>query len=122
MTEIKRFFHQITFSSTSIAPLVVFRILFGIMMFFSTLRFINKGWVKDLYVLPKYHFSYYGFEWIKPLSENGMNILFIILLLQIFLGILTLKSDLHIMIASAHQISSVILVLSSINLYYSAIK
>ena len=49
-------------------------------------------------------------------------ILFIILLLQIFLGILTLKSDLHIMIASAHQISSVILVLSSINLYYSAIK
>ena len=48
-------------------------------------------------------------------------ILFIILLLQIFLGILTLKSDLHIMIASAHQISSV-LVLSSINLYYSAIK
>ena len=49
-------------------------------------------------------------------------ILFIILLLQIFLGISTLKSDLHIMIASAHQISSVILVLSSINLYYSAIK
>ena len=49
-------------------------------------------------------------------------ILFIILFLQIFLGILTLKSDLHIMIASAHQISSVILVLSSINLYYSAIK
>ena len=49
-------------------------------------------------------------------------ILFIVLLLQIFLGILTLKSDLHIMIASAHQISSIILVLSSINLYYSAIK
>ena len=49
-------------------------------MFFSTLRFINKGWVKDLYVLPKYHFSYYGFEWIKPLSQNGMNVLFIILL------------------------------------------
>ena len=81
MTEIKRFFQKITFSTTSIAPLVVFRILFGIMMFFSTLRFINKGWVKDLYVLPKYHFTYYGFEWIKPFSENGMTILFIVLLI-----------------------------------------
>ena len=80
MTGIKRFFHQITFSSTSIAPLVVFRILFGIMMFISTFRFINKGWVKDLYVLPKYHFTYYGFDWIKPFSENGMMCLFIILL------------------------------------------
>ena len=40
------------------------------------------------------------------------------LLFQIILGILTLVSGLNIYLASAHQISSVILVFSSINLYY----
>ena len=42
--------------------------------------------------------------------------------LQIILGILTLLSDLHIFVASAHQIISIILILSALNLYYSIIK
>ena len=45
-----------------------------------------------------------------------------IVLLQIFLGILTLVSGLNIYLASAHQISSVILVFSAINLYYFRAK
>ena len=40
----------------------------------------------------------------------------------VILGILTLLSNLHVAIALAHQISSVILVLSALNLYYSVIK
>ncbi len=51
-------------------------------------------------------------------------ILFILttLTFQIVLGISTLLSNLHILIASAHQIFSVILVLSALNLYYCLIK
>ena len=47
-------------------------------------------------------------------------ITFVIILLftQIFLGILTLISGLNIYIASAHQISSVLLVFSTLNLYF----
>ena len=45
-----------------------------------------------------------------------------LLLIQIFLGILTLISDLNIYLASAHQINSVILVFSAINLYYFRTK
>ena len=49
-------------------------------------------------------------------------ILLIFLTLQILLGIFTLVSGLNIYLASAHQISSVLLVFSIINLYYFHIK
>lgn len=51
------------------APLAVFRILFGAMMLFSLVRFASYGWIDTLYVQPKFFFSYYGFEWIKPLGN-----------------------------------------------------
>lgn len=50
------------------APLAVFRILFGIMMFFGLLRFWHYGWIESFYLEPQFHFSYYGFEWVKPLG------------------------------------------------------
>ena len=53
----------------------------------------------------------------KPIS-----ILIFIVAFQVVLGIFTLLSNLNIVIAAAHQISSVILILSSINLYYLTIK
>ena len=45
-----------------------------------------------------------------------------ILFLQIFLGIITLLSGLNMLIASGHQIFSLLLMLSAINLYYYQIK
>tara|TARA_R110002051_G_scaffold56554_5_gene105287 strand:+ start:9794 stop:11161 length:1368 start_codon:yes stop_codon:yes gene_type:complete len=53
---------------TETAPLAVFRILFGLMMFFSIVRFWSYGWIDKLYIQPKFFFSYYGFEWVKPLG------------------------------------------------------
>ncbi|MEW2922941.1 HTTM domain-containing protein [Muricauda sp. ANG21] len=50
------------------APLAVFRIFFGIMMLGSIIRFWAYGWIEKLYLEPKFHFSYYGFEWVKPLG------------------------------------------------------
>ncbi len=78
MRLLKKFFN----SEKDIAPLVVFRILFGLLLFFSTARFLFKGWVYDLYVKPTYFFTYYGFDWVKPLGEVGMNTVFILLLLS----------------------------------------
>ena len=60
----------------NIAPLVVFRIIFGFMMAISTLRFILKGWVEDLYVTPTYYFTYYGFDWVNPFDGPTMHLLF----------------------------------------------
>ena len=63
----------------SVAPLIVFRILFGGMMLASIIRFASKGWIYKLYVKPVFYFTYYGFDWVKPLGDPGMYILFIIM-------------------------------------------
>ncbi|MFY0599160.1 MAG: HTTM domain-containing protein [Cyclobacteriaceae bacterium] len=46
------------------------------MMAIGVARFYFKGWIYDLYVSPQYHFTYYGFDWVKPLSETGMYTVF----------------------------------------------
>ena len=63
-------------ASVSIAPLIVFRVLFGFMMALSILRFAFKGWISDLYITPEFYFSYWGFEWIKPLPGMAMYVVF----------------------------------------------
>ena len=51
------------------ASLAVFRIVFGLMIFGSTVRFWLKGWIDELYIKPQYFFHYYGFEWVKPIGQ-----------------------------------------------------
>lgn len=78
------------FTEVSAAPLIVFRVAFGLMMFLSTVRFMANGWVDTLYVQPKFFFTFYGFEWVKPLGEAGMYTVFGLLLvtsLLIALGV-----------------------------------
>ena len=38
-------------------------------MCYSIIRFWYKGWINELYIQPEFHFSYYGFEWVKPLGD-----------------------------------------------------
>src|SRR5688500_13426879 len=66
----------------SIAPLITFRIAFGLLMFFSTLRFCWRGWVDTVYVSPPFHFTYWGFEWVQPLGKPGMYLVFSIIALS----------------------------------------
>ena len=68
-----------------IAPLITFRILFGALMMFGNIRFVANGWIERLYVEPKFFFKYYGFDWVQPLDETGMYIVFIILIVSAFL-------------------------------------
>ncbi|MDG5493003.1 HTTM domain-containing protein [Psychroserpens sp. SPM9] len=56
-------------TTTSAAPLAVFRVLFGLMMCFSIIRFWYHGWIEKLYIAPNFHFKYYGFEWLKSLGS-----------------------------------------------------
>ena len=49
-------------------------------------------------------------------------ILLFFLSLQVVLGIYTLLSGLNIYLASSHQITSVLLVFSALNLYYLRVK
>ena len=97
MTEISKWINHLTKNPVSIFPLIVFRISFGLILFISTLRFILKGWVTDLYIKPTYFFTYYGFDWISPVSNNFIYIVFFLLLacsLMITIGLLYRYSSL----------------------------
>lgn len=50
-------------------------------MLFGVLRFISKGWVYELYIQADFHFTYFGFDWIKPLPNDWMYLPFILMVL-----------------------------------------
>ncbi|MEO6313882.1 MAG: HTTM domain-containing protein [Chitinophagaceae bacterium] len=74
----------------SIAPLISFRIAFGLLMFFSLVRFWWRGWIDTVYVQPKFHFTYWGFEWVKPFGSTGMHVVVAIVVLSTLLIVLGL--------------------------------
>lgn len=73
---------------TSILPLVVFRIGFGILMLVGTVRFVHNGWVGTFYIQPVFHFTYLGFGWVKPLPAPAIYLVFAALaLFSIFIAV-----------------------------------
>ncbi len=64
MSRINRYLSKYTDAST----LAFFRLAFGFMMLFSVIRFASYGWIEKFYLKPVMHFTYYGFEWVKPLG------------------------------------------------------
>lgn len=55
--------------TTSAAPLAIFRIALGLLLFGSVIRFWAKGWIHELYIAPKYFFPFYGFDFVRPLGD-----------------------------------------------------
>lgn len=88
MQNIKAGFDAFFKRPVHIAPLAVLRIAFGGIMFVSVIRFILKGWVSAFYIKPQFHFTFYGFDWVKPLGAAGMYVLFGLLILSSILVIL----------------------------------
>jgi vitamin K-dependent gamma-carboxylase len=63
-----------------IAWLAAFRVLYGLALAVSMWRFIAYGWVERFFVEPSFHFKYWGFEWVEPLTGPAMHGLFIVLM------------------------------------------
>ena len=53
---------------------VAFRVLFGLVAAYGSLRFLAKGWVDALYLAPANHLTYAGFEWVRPLPAPWMHL------------------------------------------------
>jgi hypothetical protein len=58
------------------AGLGAFRALFGALLCFSVLRFWAYGWIDELYIRPSFHFTYFGFDWVRPWPGAGMYVHF----------------------------------------------
>lgn len=60
--------------SVAADSVAVFRIGFGLLVAFSSLRFLWKGWVDTLYLAPENHLAYRWFGWVAPLSAPWMHL------------------------------------------------
>jgi hypothetical protein len=59
-------------------------------MVFSIARFCWRGWINTVYVNPRFHFSYSGFEWVKAFGNTGMYLVFAAMLVSTLLIIIGL--------------------------------
>jgi hypothetical protein len=61
------------------ASLGAFRVLFGLLMLASVVRFAAKGWIREFYLEPTYFFTYEGFSWVHAWPAWGMYAHFVLL-------------------------------------------
>lgn len=54
------------------APLIIFRIFFGLLLAIESFGAILTGWVKRVFIDTEFTFSHIGFEWLQALPGNGM--------------------------------------------------
>ena len=87
----------------------------------SVVQFIHRNVAYIIFFL----LIFIGFN-IKKFNKKNLYkpyfYLLIFVFIQIILGILALITDLHIAVASLHQISSIFLILLSLNFYYKSIN
>lgn len=67
-----------------IAPIVWFRMGFGLIMLIEAWRFYVNGFIDRQYIRPDFFFTYYGFDWVRPWPGNGMYVHFAVLGLLAF--------------------------------------
>ena len=74
MARLRAWLHE----ATGPAPLVAFRIGFGLLMMGAALRFWSKGWIRTHFIEPDFHFRYFLFGWIPDLPGDWLYLVFVV--------------------------------------------
>jgi vitamin K-dependent gamma-carboxylase len=61
-------------TEVSAASTVAFRVAFGLLIAYSSVRFLWRGWVDEFYLDPSRHLTYPGLDWIRPWPAPWMQI------------------------------------------------
>jgi HTTM domain/Vitamin K-dependent gamma-carboxylase, lumenal domain len=61
------------------ASIAVVRIVLGVMIAWDAVRYCANGAVDEYYILPKWHFTYLYFDWVRPWPGNGMYVHFAVI-------------------------------------------
>ena len=56
-----------------------FGVLFGALMLWEVGRYFSHNWIELYYIEPKFHFTYYGFSWVRPWPGEWMHVHFLAL-------------------------------------------
>jgi len=71
--------NQWLFKRIDNSSLIVFRIIFGLLLFLESVGAIFTGWIRRTLVEPEFTFTFIGFEWLQPLPGYGMYIYYAIM-------------------------------------------
>lgn len=61
------------FQETPIHSLVIVRIAFGLVALWECYNMVSSDLLERYYITPKFHFTYYGFEWIQNLPKEWIG-------------------------------------------------
>jgi len=74
------------FSSIDNSPLIVFRIIFGLLVTLECWGAILTGWVRRVMIEPKFTFNFIHLDFLQPLPGNSMYFYFLLMgLLGVFI-------------------------------------
>ncbi|WP_298756256.1 HTTM domain-containing protein [uncultured Psychroserpens sp.] len=59
--------------------LIVFRMMFGALIFLESIGAIFTGWLKRTLIEPDFTFNFIGFDWLQPLPGQWMYVYYIIM-------------------------------------------
>ncbi|WP_298893995.1 HTTM domain-containing protein [uncultured Psychroserpens sp.] len=59
--------------------LIVFRMMFGVLIFLESIGAIFTGWLKRTLIEPDFTFNFIGFDWLQPLPGQWMYVYYIIM-------------------------------------------
>ena len=59
--------------------MVAFRVAFGALMTIAVVRYFAHGWIDQMFVAPRFFFSYEGLEWVRPWPAPWMHVHFAVL-------------------------------------------
>ncbi|MFQ5733994.1 MAG: HTTM domain-containing protein [Planctomycetaceae bacterium] len=64
------------FQPIDIGLIAFFRIAFGTVMLIEVGRYFRYDWIRTQYIEPPFHFTYYGFLWVRPWPGDLMTVHF----------------------------------------------
>ena len=68
--------NKLLFKQIDNSPLIVFRIIFGLLISLESFGAIFTGWITNTLIEPTFTFNFIGFNFLQPLPGNGMYFYF----------------------------------------------
>lgn len=68
--------NRLLFKQVDNSPLIVFRVLFGLLIALEAWGAIATGWVRRTLIEPQFTFNFIGFDFLQPLPGAGMYVYF----------------------------------------------
>lgn len=69
------------FEPVDTASIVYFRIVYGMFALWMLFTQMQYGFLDEVLLGPIFHFTYYGFSWVKPWSSGAMHFEYVVLII-----------------------------------------